>query len=140
MKDWNSVISFSQNLDAFNRQRSNLPSCPDCCRVIDKDYGSMSLNNMLFTIYGKPLIKRIRPPSCLPCETPKESDNYKDIIPSELPENPLDKDIDYNVNSIDISNFKYKQLNNLQHFLMTCPASSFLSRFTGLGQVMLPSS
>ncbi len=148
MEDWQKLLRLSNGLKILlktDQSDCTAGKCPNMeteCRIVDRQADSKALNRFLNAIYGKGKYgdsKEI----CEPMEQPKrnvwkEEDNYRNVAP-DLDEttDTVDDTVGSTVDEIKIDHFSYRELAKKSFELMSCPARPFLSKFTGLGQVML---
>lgn len=112
--------------------------CESCCRPLDYKGYSVALRRMLSVIYGRHIypkagIQSIIGPICSLNEGPTPEDVYSNDIPgaSDVDETQI---LDA-ITDIRLGSFRYRSLASEQYELLSSPPLSFLSQFTGLGQV-----
>ncbi|KHN88794.1 ER degradation-enhancing alpha-mannosidase-like protein 2 [Toxocara canis] len=146
-----SVVGASNHLSSmgkFEKQKRldemfiPVAECRNCCRAVDAKFDSLTLKRMMSLIYANYIYPRtgivsINGPVCAPGEEPSLEDEYSNQWPdvSEIETRQALDPID----EIRFGSMRYRSLAREHYELLSSPPLSYLSQFTGLGQVTLRS-
>ena len=142
LSDFKDLVDASSSLSALESLSgcdNGAEFCPaGVCRRVDQPAPRFSpLHRLLNAMYAKQ--RRPRPPRlslCWPSEEARQAAGYNRTPPNARFFSAPLLSTDGVVRQVSLDEFPYVQLGQSRFDLLSCPLPSFLSRFTGLGQVM----
>lgn len=138
LDEWKHLLDSEKQLTSISKLN---PS--GYCRREDEISNSKTLNAMLNVVYNRDSHFDVHASSnflCDPTDAPKEEEHYFTSIPNaESLANFDDDEESWTVKNMNLNTFnEYSQQADYHYELMSCKPRPFSSKFTGLGEVILP--